>query len=652
MLAKKTARDLDAAFRAASTSPSSTLPVAASGSPSGTEPRPEPGCSASEPSLDQEAAATPPSLEMWEVEWRGLAAEAAKLDLECRDGSLGRWRLDLSFSPMRRQHALCGVRAELDESNRALDRWEDELWFVVGHARRKVAQFAKAQQEHSLMPEKLHSLADSIQHELITIRQTRLSEFDASFSDDTELINMLETIEEHYDEVLAAPSAAWPEPELGAEPGLGDTRSSLGRGAAAETSWSGEVPSNTLPQGLGEESEDGRWQEIREALSSVEAELKSLSQAVQRCTAMERKVILRTFRLFKMQLTPAFFDRLQECLPDIPPVELAARARLLAEQEGLLAKKRVLLVRWKNLKQDWQESRERERHSRHRMSFSQSSVSDQALCAERRQKATAWRQQAREETERKSQKASSQVQRQERLKEQQRLRRQAALQEGVRNFKAMKEGRRREAEVQKAAERQPVPPETVKRVQGRSVEQLRRRLEACRKVAEREAGAKSPSRSARAKLNRSAELINPFPHAESRLHHNTVCSARKIRPRVLYREEDEEGEVQEADLEEEEEEDRAAEAEPLEAAQAKTAPVLPAGAAAAQQVQLDEEAAATLDATLPMHESPLPPHTAEATTPVGGRRSPSSAQDLAEQTILFHQRISQLSKSQTLAKTP
>lgn len=268
--------------------------------------------------------------------------------------------------------------------------------------------------------------------------------------------------------------------------------------------------------------------DIREALALIEAELqKGISP--QACTSVERKVIQRTFRIFKMQLTPAFFARLEECLPELPPAELSARAALVARQESLQAQKRMLLVKWRLVREELQQARQQEAAERKKkVAADWSAMSTPrrwAMQAHRRQQAQEWRQRNTEEAELKEAMRMSAELEQQELKEQRRLKRQAWLQDGVQTYRAQKEqeGWRRleEARIAASTPKRKVSAEVKRRQQGRSVERLRRNMEACRRVREERSPSPGPKSG---KLSRSASYSN----VESRVHDNTISSACKI----------------------------------------------------------------------------------------------------------------------------
>mmetsp|Transcript_68429 Transcript_68429/g.222628 ORF Transcript_68429/g.222628 Transcript_68429/m.222628 type:complete len:618 (-) Transcript_68429:120-1973(-) len=288
----------------------------------------------SAPSRARARGAAQSPLEAWAAQWREFAAEAGALEAECMEEVLGQWRTS-DWASQKKSHPsqLSELRHELDESERALGRWQQDLWCGLTHLRKRVVAFVQNAHRGAVPPEQLRPVAESIDLELEGFKLHCSQDFEQVFVDDTELCQELEALGQHYYACLARPSASIPPPQQdeAGEPGL--------EGEKAEP-----VP-----------DEDAEIAEVRALLTEVEAEIQQGSSATSCWPRAHQQVVLRTFRIFKMQLTPAFYARLEEQLPQVPSERLTTLVKHLADQESRQARKRWLLARWRRRQDELQQ---------------------------------------------------------------------------------------------------------------------------------------------------------------------------------------------------------------------------------------------------------------------------------------------------------
>lgn len=266
----------------------------------------------------------------WIEGWRQLAGQSRELELDLSHEVLQRWRPSDWSSPVSCRNQLSDLRRSLDESDQSLRRWEQDLWHGVTHLCKRMRAFSQNARRDVGLPEHLEAIARSIDKELECFKRHCSQDFGESFVDDEQLCRELGFLGEHYDACVLRPSAA--------EPPLPEECAGSAEHRAADSSAEGEDASPP---------EDPEVSEIRKLLADAEARAWTAAIAVEASPSVHRQVVLRTLRVFKMQLTPAFFAHLDEQLPQVPPQRLSLLVKQIAELESCHAEKRLLLARWR-----------------------------------------------------------------------------------------------------------------------------------------------------------------------------------------------------------------------------------------------------------------------------------------------------------------
>lgn len=449
----------------------------------------------------------------WEARWVELVAEAEPASAECREDLL---------KPESMSKALHeDLRAEMKRISGESERWAEGLWSGLARVRKRCQTLSSNAKCTSV--DKLRPIIYTVEREIGAFKTQQRQQFDALAAEEFSLEEVLPVLGRRYDAWLAEPSALFKPEEIVA--------SSCSRSRSAGASPS---PRNAAPK-----SEDPELCELKSALETLEAEVKSAGGVSGGWNDHDHEMFLRIARMFKMQASPVFFARLEERFPNFSKSYIADHARWLAENEQRQATKRRLLSRWRDRRIEIEreatealdmatlEESERKR---------QASKREQRQRNETKQKLLEWRgrKEAQEEHLAERQRREEEAQARHEREQKRHHQEQRELVEFHRKRREADKKLRQEEEKANqthTARSRALSQDDKQRIARRSMDVLRRKLQA--------QGGATPRASTRSPSPMASRQRSVYDHVESRLYDTTESFIGKVKSEPLTTEDSE-----------------------------------------------------------------------------------------------------------------
>jgi hypothetical protein len=475
-------------------------------------------------------------MEEWEVRWKELEEEADAVRAECGED------MPSYLKPQSMSASLqAELKAELVETAIDSERWLNDLWNAASKIHKRVSSFAM--NAASADPQQMQPLSRSIERELSTFKARQRAEFDALASTEFGLEEVLPVLGRRFESWLAEPSALLKEIPTGGSSGSLRAASGSPRGSSPRQASSRSPRARSRERGL-ERSDpvDTESSELRTALETLEAEEKRAGGIAGGWNMQDHEVFMRISRVFKNQVTPAFFAKVEERLPNLSKVQIADHARWLAEHEQRQATKRRLLARWRERKLELEREASNAKDERAALEAEQqrqASKNEMRQRAETKRRLAEWKKGRADEEEFEADRQKREELEQARLERDQRNK-QLHQKELVDAFRRRREAqqqalRREEEQAASAASatRRALSQDDKQRIARRNAEVLRRKLQAPAAPAAA-ARAPSPARAGRPPSR------GGYEHVESRLYDTTECFIQKIKaePPIIDQDDD------------------------------------------------------------------------------------------------------------------
>eukprot|EP00927_Polykrikos_kofoidii_P072611 TRINITY_DN68711_c0_g1_i1.p1 TRINITY_DN68711_c0_g1~~TRINITY_DN68711_c0_g1_i1.p1 ORF type:complete len:624 (-),score=101.96 TRINITY_DN68711_c0_g1_i1:36-1907(-) len=485
------------------------------------------------------------SKQAWTQVRKELAAEAEVLDVECNE------EFSKALSRKLAQFGeLCVESAAIEEES---DLWNASLWGGLERLRKRVHALGKNMR--SAHVGEIQVVSRCVERELESYKAQQRQSFQTLAVEELELQGNLEGYARRFESWLADSFllAYTPREDGSLSGSRGGARSNScsssssrlrghsmppfaadagGERSVTTGSAAGQAVCGTSVEGsqARETVEDPRIKEFREGMEKLYAEERKAGGPSGGWTTLSHEIFTRILRMFKGQATPAFYERLEERLPDIPRVRLEEHVAWHAEQECRQAERRLLLSRWRARKaelerqaaeseepspEDLQRRRQAERHR-------------QQLKAEQRRHVSEWRRQQAEEEDRAAAERRNLEMEQARKLELEQQRQRVAQREAVEVYRRQREVERstfREASAREArcSSKRAASQEDRKRIANRNLDLLRRKLLSAHEQSQAAAAEAAALASRRTRA---------YEHVESRLYDNTKCYMQKITNKV------------------------------------------------------------------------------------------------------------------------
>lgn len=275
-------------------------------------------------------------VETWAEEWTLLLKESTNLESSCRE-DLERWKsADVGASILERR---CSIPELLESNLEDFDTWHSDLWRDLRHVRKRICALGMNLTGRHTTHHQLNVVANDIESELGVFKDFYSRDFSAAFSDGIELDRRLNAMSLKFDDMERTPKVR--AMSLKVDNGEDGTPSNT---PAPNDSPNGDGNTVTSPSA---QQEDPEISDIRRELAEIQNEIELARGVSTWWSSVHEQAVVRTFRLFKMHLSPAFFQRLRAQLPDESEDTLVTIAEYVAAQENRNARKRCLLARWR-----------------------------------------------------------------------------------------------------------------------------------------------------------------------------------------------------------------------------------------------------------------------------------------------------------------